>query len=77
MDARFMKMNTESRTRGYTKKLKISRSKIKIKGNIVTDRITNRWNSLSQEIINSKTLYAFKRAFDQAQGLRRRSTMSS
>ena len=28
MDARFMKMNTENRTRGHTKKLKISQSKI-------------------------------------------------
>ena len=31
MDARFMKMNTESRTRGDTMKLKISRSKIEIR----------------------------------------------
>ena len=31
MDARFMKMNTESRTRGHTMKLKISRSKIEIR----------------------------------------------
>ena len=32
MDARFMKMNTESR-RGHTMKLKISRSKIEIRRN--------------------------------------------
>ena len=32
MNARFTKMNTESRTRGLTKKLKISRSKIEIIG---------------------------------------------
>ena len=33
MDASFMKMNTESRTRGHTMKLKISRSKIEIRRN--------------------------------------------
>ena len=31
MDARFMKINPESRTRGYTKKLTISQSKIEIR----------------------------------------------
>ena len=55
MDARFMKMNTESRTRGHTKKLKISWSKIEIWRNFFTNRRTKRYNSLSQEIINSKT----------------------
>ena len=39
MDARFMKMNTESRTRGHTKKLKINRSKIKIRRHFFTNRI--------------------------------------
>ena len=42
MDARFMKMNIESRTRGHTMKLKISRSKIEIRRNLFTNRITNR-----------------------------------
>ena len=59
MGARFMKMNIESRTREHTMKLKISRSKIEIR-NFFTDRITKRWNGLSQEIINSKTIDAFK-----------------
>ena len=39
MDIRFMKMNTESRTRGHTMKLKISRSKIEIRRNFFTIRI--------------------------------------
>ena len=42
MDARFMKMDTESRTRGHTMKLKISRSKIEIRRNVFTNRITKR-----------------------------------
>ena len=78
MDARFMKMNTESRTRGHTMKLKISRSKIEIRRNFFTNRIKKRWNGLSQEIINAKALDAFKKAYDQEKGLiRRRSTTSS
>ena len=78
MDARFMKMNTESRTRGHNMKLKISRSKIEIRRNFSTNRIKKRWNGLSQEIINSKAIDAFKRAYDQEKGLiRRRSTTSS
>ena len=36
MDARFMKMNTERRTRGHIKKLKISRFQIEIRGNFFT-----------------------------------------
>ena len=39
MDSRFMKMNTESRTRGHTMKLTISRSIIKIRRNVFTNRI--------------------------------------
>ena len=78
MDARFMKMNTESRTRGHTMKLKISRSKIEIRRNFFTNRIKKRWNGLSQELINAKAIDAFKKAYDQEKGLiRRRSTTSS
>ena len=77
MDARFMKMNTESRRREHTMKLKISRSKIEIRRIFFTNRIKERWNGLSQEIINAKAIDAFKRTYDQEKGLiRRRSTMS-
>ena len=65
MDSRFMKMDTESRTRGHTMKLKISLSKIEIRRNFFTNRIKKRWNGLSQEIINAKAIDAFKRAYDQ------------
>ena len=40
MDARFMKMNTERRTRGHIKKLQISRSQIE--KNFFTNRIMKR-----------------------------------
>ena len=69
MDTRFMKMNTESRTRGHTMKLKISRSKIEIRRNFFTNRITKRGNGLSQQITNSKAIDAFKRAYYQEKGL--------
>ena len=39
MDARFMKINTEIRTRGHTMKLTISRSKIEIRRIFFTNRI--------------------------------------
>ena len=77
MNARFMKMNTDSRTRENIRKLKISRSKIEIRRNFFTYRITKRWNGLNQEIINSKTISAFKRAYDQEQGLIRRHSTTS
>ena len=69
MDGRFMKMNTESRTRGHNMKLTISPSKIEIRRNFFTNRIKKRWNGLSQEIINSKAIDAFKRAYNQEKGL--------
>ena len=65
MDSRFMKMDTESRTRGHTMKLKISRSKIEIRRNFFTNRIKKRWNGLGQEIINANAIDAFKKAYDQ------------
>ena len=65
VDTRFMKMNTESRTRGHNMKLKISQSKIEVRRNLFTNRIKKRWNGLSPEIINSKAIDAFKRAYDQ------------
>ena len=77
MDARFMKMNTESRTRGHTMKLKISRSKIEIRRNFFTNRIKKRWNGLRQEIINAKAIDAFKKAYDQEKGLIRRCSTTS
>ena len=55
MDARFMKMNTESGTRGHTKKFTISPSQIEIRRNFFTNRIMKRLNGLSKEIIHSKT----------------------
>ena len=77
MDPRFMKMNTESRIRGHNMKLKISQSKIEITRHFFTNRIKVIWTGLSQEIINSKTINAFKRAYDQEKGLiRTRSTTS-
>ena len=72
MDGRFMKINTESRIRGHTKKLKINQSKIEIRRNFFTNRITKKWNGLSQEIINSKTIDTFKRVYDQEQRLIKR-----
>ena len=78
MNARFMKMNTESRTRGHIRKLKISRPKIEIRRNFFTNIIKKRWNGLSQEIINSRAIDAFRRAYVQEKELiRRRSTTSS
>ena len=71
-------MNTESRTREYTMKLKISQTKIEIRRHFFTNRIKKRWTGLSQEILNAKALDAFKKAYDQEKGLiRRRSTTSS
>ena len=64
MDDKFTKMNTESRTRGHTKKLKISQFQIEIRRYFFTNRITKRWNGVSQEIINSKTRDTFNRAYD-------------
>ena len=77
MDIRFMKMNTESRTRGHTKKLKIRRFQIEIRRNFFTNRITKRWNCLSQEIINTKTTDTFKKAYNKEQGLIRRCSITS
>ena len=77
MDARFMKINTESRTRGHTMNLKINRSKIEIRRNFFSNRIKKTWNGLSQETINSKTIDAFKRAYDQEKRLNRRCSTTS
>ena len=77
MDSRFMKMDTESRTRGHTMKLKISRSKIEIRRLFFTNRIKKRWNDLSQEIINAKAIDAFKKAYDREKGLIRRGSTTS
>ena len=46
--------------------------------NFFTNRITNRWNGISQEIINAKTIDTLKKAYDKEQALiRRLSTTSS
>jgi len=75
IDASFLKMNTEDRTRGHTKTFKISLSQID--KNFFTYKITKKLNGLSQEIINSKAIDTFKRAYDQEQGLIGRSSTTS
>ena len=44
MDARFMKMNAESRTRRHKKTLKISQSKVEIRRKFFTNSKMKRWN---------------------------------
>ena len=56
---------TTSKTRGYSKKLIKTRSRLDIRKNFYSQRVVNGWNKLPQIAIDAPTLLSFKRQLTQ------------
>ena len=61
----FIPLDSNSSTRGHSKKLKLSAQK-SCRAEFFTRRITNAWNSLPEGVISAPTLHTFKNRLDEA-----------
>jgi hypothetical protein len=53
------------RTRGHRLKLKKSRWNTTLRGNSFSNRVTNQWNALPEEVVSAPSLNAFKNRLDK------------
>ena len=61
----FTTINPEGkRTRGHSKKIIKQRGKLNTRLNFFSFRVVNQWNDLPEEVINAKSLNAFKNRLD-------------
>jgi len=51
--------------RGHSRKILKSRSKLDIRKFFFSERVVNRWNSLSQDDVDQKSLNGFKRVLER------------
>jgi len=58
-------INSDTRTRGHTKKLVVRRCRYDVQKYSFSNRITNIWNSLPDEIISAPTVNTFKNRLDR------------
>ena len=64
----FFRADNSERTRGHSMKLAKERFRLDIRKHFFSQRVVNRWNGLSEEVVSAGTVEAFKRRLD---GLRR------
>ena len=53
------------RTRGHSKKLYKPKCKKEVRKNVFSNRIIDNWNTLTEDIVSSKTLKTFKERLDK------------
>ena len=58
-------INSDTRTRGHPKKLVVRRCRYDVRKYSFSNRITNIWNSLPDEIISAPTVNTFKNSLDR------------
>ena len=58
-------MDEDRRTRGHSLKIKKMRAMTRQRANFFSNRITDEWNRLPEEIVSAVTLNSFKRSLDK------------
>ena len=61
----FFRADRSERTRGHTKKLAKECFRLDIRKHFFSQRVVNRWNALSEEVVSAGTVGAFKRRLDE------------
>ena len=62
---RFFTLDDSCRTRGNSKKIKPRYTRLEVRRNTFFERVWKEWNKLSEEVVSSPTLLAFKEHIDQ------------
>ena len=65
---RMFPMVGESRTRGHSWRIRGKPFRTEVRRNFFTQRVVNVWDSLSQNVVEAKTLSDFKKKLDIALG---------
>ena len=63
--SKFFTLSVGSRTRGHSFKLSKNRARLELRRNFFSQRVVNAWNKLPDEVIDVKTVNAFKQALDE------------
>ena len=61
----FFELSVDSRTRGHSWKILKNRSKLDIRKFFFSERVVNRWDSLSQDDVDQTSLNIFKRVLER------------
>jgi len=61
----FIKLNSDSRTRGHQFRISKTFSRLNIRKNSFVCRSCNVWNSLPYDVVNAPSLYSFERRLDR------------
>jgi len=61
----FLDCNVDSRTRGHSRKIAKNRTKLDIRKYFFSERVVNRWNNLSQDDVDQRSVNGFKRALER------------
>jgi len=61
----FTPAETRYELRGHDKKLTKARPRLDIRKYFFSQRVVNRWNRLPAEVVNSKSVNAFKNAYNR------------
>ena len=62
----FFKLDTQSRTRGHSRKLTKLRAHSTLRQRDFSQRVVNLWNDLPTEVVNSSSINAFKSNLEKA-----------
>ena len=61
----FFRADNSKRTRGHSKKLVKERFKLDVRKHFFSQRVANRWNGLSENVISAGTVETFKKRLEE------------
>ena len=61
----FFRADNSERTRGHSMKLAKERFRLDVRKHFFSQRVVNRWNGLSEEVVSAGTVETFKRRLDE------------
>jgi len=66
----FFKLQTRNfhNTRGHSYKLETTRSRLELRRNFFSQRVTSHWNKLSEKVVQAETVNTFKNRLDNEWG---------
>ena len=62
----FFRVDSSKRTRGHSKKLTKESFKLDVRKHFFSQRVVNRWNGLSEDVVSAGSVDAFKRRLDES-----------
>ena len=67
----FFRADRSERTKGHTKKLAKESFRLDIRKHFFSQRVVNRWNALSEEVVSAGTVGVFKRRLEELRKMKK------